>query len=135
MCSNDTCKFSHVKPSDPTSICRDFALNSYCEKGSSCEKLHSFECPDFAGSGHCNRPSCRLKHKEKQSIDRPLGSPVKDEGIVNTLQLANSLFAQPEESDSDSDAGSPSDESSEDEESEKDENLQEEELNNDFIKI
>lgn len=124
-----------MKPSNPTSICRDFALNSYCGKGSSCENLHSFECPDFAESGYCNRPSCRLKHKGKQSIDRPLDSPVKDEGIVNTLQLANSLFAQPEESDSDSDAGSSDESSEEEEESEKDETLQEEGLNNDFIKI
>lgn len=137
-CSNDKCKFSHVKPVNPNVICRDFAFNGYCEKGSSCEALHAFDCPDFYENGQCNRPACRLRHKEKP-LDRQLHVVDKDEGIVNTLKLAESLFAQPQDSESDSGEDTSSEESSKFEDckevSVSEEKPSEDDLNNDFIKI
>lgn len=131
-CSNDNCKFLHVKPKTDT-ICADFSSNGSCENGDACEYLHSFDCPDFYNSGHCERPGCRLKHRERPK-GRQFDVSAKEEGTVNTLKLANSLFDQPEESDSDADLSS--DESSIEyiDEEDGDEKMQED-LDNDFIKI
>lgn len=136
-CSNEKCKFSHVKPASPSVICREFAFNGYCERGNSCEKLHSFDCPDFSESGRCDRTSCRLKHKEKP-VERQMDVPGKDDSTVNTLQLAKGLFIPLSESESDSDDESLSDDSSTNEEKYDegdDEDMEEADSNTDFIKI
>lgn len=135
-CSVDNCKFLHVKPK-VDEICPSFTQSGSCEKGGSCEYLHSFECPDFYKSGHCERPGCRLRHKERSS-NGDLGLPTKyDDSTVNTLELANNIFAEEAESDSDSEECPSSNESSAEELNDEDEGgpKEQEDLNNDFIKI
>jgi len=45
-----------------SSVCRDFAVLGYCEKGIDCEEAHIRECPDFAETGSCKNPKCKLPH-------------------------------------------------------------------------
>lgn len=40
----------------------DFARLGWCDKGKACEQRHTFDCPDFAESGKCDRKGCRLQH-------------------------------------------------------------------------
>lgn len=124
-----------MKPANPNTVCRDFAFNGYCEKGFNCDALHAFDCPDFYENGRCERLACRLKHKDKP-IEKQLNVVDKDEGTVNTLQLANSLFTQPDDSESDSDCESFSEESSKNNEGEVlDDDNEEDGKILDFIKL
>jgi hypothetical protein len=56
------CRYAHIKTNPSASVCRDFALLGYCEKGFECEQRHIFECPDFTDSGECHRRGCKLPH-------------------------------------------------------------------------
>ena len=47
------------------SICRNFAVLGYCSAGDSCAERHVFECPDYASTGTCRRPDCRLPHVDR----------------------------------------------------------------------
>ncbi|KAG8809775.1 hypothetical protein FRC17_003258, partial [Serendipita sp. 399] len=40
----------------------DFAVLGYCEKGIDCNEAHLRECPDFAETGSCKNPRCKLPH-------------------------------------------------------------------------
>lgn len=45
------------------SVCPEFALLGWCDKGSACKDLHVNECPDFNRMGTCPRgESCRMSH-------------------------------------------------------------------------
>lgn len=51
-------------------MCRDFAVLGYCEKGIDCDKQHVRECPDFAESGTCPNPKCKLPHVIRANRNR-----------------------------------------------------------------
>lgn len=62
-CKNgDQCIYPHVRFGVKQSVCRDFAVLGYCDKGIDCEMEHVRECPDFAESGTCKNPKCKLPH-------------------------------------------------------------------------
>ncbi|KAE8270846.1 hypothetical protein A4X09_0g1476 [Tilletia walkeri] len=66
-CKNDTdsrkCVYTHSdKVSPETKPCEQFTKLGYCEKGKECEWRHTFECPEFAETGKCSKPACRLMH-------------------------------------------------------------------------
>lgn len=62
-CKNgDKCVYPHVRVGVKHSVCRDFAVLGYCEKGIDCEEAHVRECPDFAETGTCKNPRCKLPH-------------------------------------------------------------------------
>ncbi|KAH3662492.1 hypothetical protein OGAPHI_005744 [Ogataea philodendri] len=65
-CTNENCVFSHKLEAKDAKICREFALNGYCDNGRSCSLAHYFECPDLDELGYCPRGSmCKLVHKSK----------------------------------------------------------------------
>ncbi|KAG8821153.1 hypothetical protein FRC18_011423 [Serendipita sp. 400] len=62
-CKNgDQCVYPHVRVGNKASVCRDFAVLGYCEKGIDCNEAHLRECPDFAETGSCKNPKCKLPH-------------------------------------------------------------------------
>ncbi|CAG8721023.1 17398_t:CDS:2, partial [Acaulospora colombiana] len=56
------------------SVCRDFAVLGYCEKGIDCEEAHIRECPDFATNGVCKNPKCKLPHVIRANRKRDVGN-------------------------------------------------------------
>ncbi|EPS38545.1 hypothetical protein H072_7689 [Dactylellina haptotyla CBS 200.50] len=63
-CSNENCKYSHIRVNPSAPICRPFAKEGYCDKGAECLDKHIFECPDFDAKGVCNDKACKLPHIE-----------------------------------------------------------------------
>ena len=79
-CTNDACRFPHVRVSASAPICQSFALRGYCAKGAECAKRHVFECPFFANDGHCpnfDSGECKLPHIRRASADRKAAKPVQ----------------------------------------------------------
>ncbi|KAJ5731511.1 uncharacterized protein N7483_006019 [Penicillium malachiteum] len=64
-CSNDSCRYSHVRTTPGAPVCRGFATLGYCEKGAECEDRHVHECPDYANSGICHKKRCKLPHVDR----------------------------------------------------------------------
>jgi len=62
-----------------SSVCRDFAVLGYCEKGIDCEEAHIRECPYFAETGSCKNPKCKLPHVIRANRKR-FGAAVKQLG-------------------------------------------------------
>lgn len=69
-CSNNDCRYTHVRVSPSALVCHDFGTYGYCEKGSSCTERHVNECPEFSNTGVCNTKGCKLLHREKASVIR-----------------------------------------------------------------
>jgi hypothetical protein len=64
-CTNNACRYPHVKFSPTAPVCRSFATLGYCAKGPDCDDRHVFECPDYASNGHCpnhEKGACALQH-------------------------------------------------------------------------
>ncbi|KAF1999462.1 hypothetical protein P154DRAFT_523259 [Amniculicola lignicola CBS 123094] len=62
-CTNDHCKYAHVRIPNSALICEPFARLGYCEKGEGCSERHTyFECPDHVNKGHCDVKGCKLPH-------------------------------------------------------------------------
>ncbi|KAF2088069.1 hypothetical protein K490DRAFT_73063 [Saccharata proteae CBS 121410] len=84
-CTNDSCRYAHVKVNPSASVCRAFGRLGFCEKGINCTERHVFECPDYANSAVCRNPKCRLPHIDRagrlrkaaaaQGIPKEEGSP------------------------------------------------------------
>ncbi|KAJ5622479.1 hypothetical protein N7528_005711 [Penicillium herquei] len=64
-CSNDNCRYAHVRTTPGAPVCRGFATLGYCEKGAECEERHVHECPDYANSGICHKKRCKLPHVDR----------------------------------------------------------------------
>ena len=64
-CSNDQCRYAHVRVNPGAAVCERFANYGYCEAGATCEKRHVHECPDYANAGACNNKKCRLPHIDR----------------------------------------------------------------------
>jgi len=76
-CSNDNCRYTHVRVSPSALVCRSFGIYGYCEKGASCTERHVNECPDFSNTGTCTTEGCKLLHRHKASVMRNNTDPVK----------------------------------------------------------
>ncbi|KAF3940914.1 hypothetical protein ABW19_dt0202091 [Dactylella cylindrospora] len=63
-CSNESCKYAHIRVNPSAPICRPFAKEGYCDKGADCQDKHVFECPDFDEKGVCKDKACKLSHIE-----------------------------------------------------------------------
>ncbi|KAF1832930.1 hypothetical protein BDW02DRAFT_501850, partial [Decorospora gaudefroyi] len=62
-CTNDDCRFAHVRINPSAVNCEAFGRLGYCEKGDTCSELHAHECPTFANTGVCRfGDKCRLGH-------------------------------------------------------------------------
>lgn len=69
-CTNENCRYSHVRPSSSAHVCRPFATLGYCEKGAECDDRHVNECPDYANTGTCRDANCRLPHVDSVANKR-----------------------------------------------------------------
>ncbi|KAI5794073.1 hypothetical protein FPQ18DRAFT_329614 [Pyronema domesticum] len=45
-CTNQDCRYAHVRVNPAAPVCRRFAMLGYCPKGSECAERHVRECPD-----------------------------------------------------------------------------------------
>lgn len=64
-CSNDNCRYAHIRTTPGAPVCREFATLGYCEKGAQCEERHVHECPDYANTGVCQKKRCQLPHVDR----------------------------------------------------------------------
>ncbi|KAK0107563.1 hypothetical protein ONS96_003369 [Cadophora gregata f. sp. sojae] len=76
-CSNDNCRYTHVRVSPSALVCRSFGIYGYCENGASCTDRHVNECPDFSNTGTCTTEGCKLLHRQKASVMRSNTDPNK----------------------------------------------------------
>ncbi|KAF1814051.1 hypothetical protein P152DRAFT_433761 [Eremomyces bilateralis CBS 781.70] len=96
-CSNQNCPYSHVKPAPGAPVCRPFATIGYCEKGAECPERHVHECPDYANTGTCSNPRCRLPHPDRAGQIRKAAAAASS---------SNASTDTPRSSDSDDDVDS-----------------------------
>lgn len=64
-CTNDSCRYAHIRVNPGAPVCRAFATLGYCQKGAECADKHVFECPDYANKGLCRNHKCRLPHVDR----------------------------------------------------------------------
>lgn len=84
-CTNDGCRYAHIRVNPSGPVCRAFGTLGYCERGSDCAERHVFECPDYANHAVCRNSKCRLPHVDRagqirkataaQAANAELGSP------------------------------------------------------------
>ena len=73
-CSNEPCRYAHVRVNPAAPVCRDFAKLGYCGKGADCLDRHVSECPDYANKGTCRDTKCRLPHVDRAGQIRKLAA-------------------------------------------------------------
>jgi hypothetical protein len=79
-CTNDNCRFSHVKVNAAALNCESFGVLGYCEKGATCPELHAHECPHFSNTGTCSYgDNCRLGHVYRASRMRATTRPSSEQ--------------------------------------------------------
>ncbi|KAB8356689.1 hypothetical protein FH972_024265 [Carpinus fangiana] len=66
-CTNEDCKYPHVRVNPGAPVCKDFAILGYCPEGAACDKRHVRECPSYANKGLCHNKHCRLPHVDNAS--------------------------------------------------------------------
>lgn len=64
-CTNDNCRYAHVRVNPAAPVCRPFATLGYCPQGAQCSNKHVHECPDYEEHGVCNDPKCKLPHIDR----------------------------------------------------------------------
>jgi len=67
-CTNSACRYPHVNTPSSAAVCRPFATLGFCAKGTSCDRRHVLECPNYSNHGHCNdqqKGSCSLPHIDR----------------------------------------------------------------------
>lgn len=64
-CSNDACRYAHIRVNPAAPVCRPFATLGYCPQGQDCPNKHVHECPDFDKNGTCTDSKCKLPHIER----------------------------------------------------------------------
>jgi hypothetical protein len=79
--------YPHVRLGVRSSVCRDFAVLGYCEKGIDCEEAHIRECPDFAETGSCKNPKCKLPHVIRANR-KNLSTTTKHTKVPNNVEAA-----------------------------------------------
>jgi hypothetical protein len=80
-CTNEECRFAHIRVNPAAQICDAFGRLGYCEKGATCADLHAYECPDFANKGECIRgDKCQHRHVHRASrMRKPAGNSSPEE--------------------------------------------------------
>ncbi|EPQ27120.1 uncharacterized protein PFL1_05401 [Pseudozyma flocculosa PF-1] len=72
-CRNgDDCVYTHsdrLADGLDTPVCDDFSRLGWCERGKECTQRHTWECPEFAADGKCERKGCRLLHVIRARAD------------------------------------------------------------------
>lgn len=100
-CSNSTCRYAHVRVNPSASVCRDFAVLGYCGKGALCDERHVHECPDYANTGVCRKPKCRLPHVDRAGQIRKHAANITDkaskDGLTNSVKDSDSDLSSAEE--------------------------------------
>jgi len=76
MCTNESCRYAHVKVSKDAPVCYQFGELGYCDKGSKCPDYHAYECPSFSNTGQCSAKKCRLRHIAMARGNSKSGNPV-----------------------------------------------------------
>jgi hypothetical protein len=80
LCTNDPCRFSHIRINPAALNCISFGSMGYCEKGTRCTELHALECPYLANNGAClYGDRCRLGHVYRSSRMRKSALSSSDE--------------------------------------------------------
>lgn len=104
-CTNANCVYSHKLESDPSEpICREFAVNGYCDQGRECPYRHVLDCPDMDEYGYCTRGrSCHLNHSFKldvkpEDVKQPVRNADNDE--VASLDNNDSGYVTQDDTDS-----------------------------------
>lgn len=64
-CSNPNCYYAHVRVNPAAPVCKDYALEGYCDKGADCTERHVHECPEYDETGQCSNKHCNLPHIER----------------------------------------------------------------------
>ncbi|OCK80533.1 CCCH zinc finger protein [Lepidopterella palustris CBS 459.81] len=106
-CTNENCRYAHVRVNPASQVCRAFARLGYCEKGANCSDRHVFECPDYANKGFCRNEICHLPHVDRAGQIRKIaaaeGIPAADADESADLTSDEEDFDQMESDDVDSD--------------------------------
>ncbi|OAL55987.1 hypothetical protein IQ07DRAFT_639617 [Pyrenochaeta sp. DS3sAY3a] len=107
LCTNDECRFAHIRINPSAPNCEAFGILGYCEKGDKCAELHAHKCPTFANTGACRfGDMCRLGHGfnalRMRNASRPSSGPPSPtdshEQLVKaepTQELVSSLMPAP----------------------------------------
>lgn len=64
-CTNEKCRYAHIRTNPSAPVCVAFARLGYCEKAEDCTDKHVHECPDYANKGLCRNQRCRLPHVDR----------------------------------------------------------------------
>ncbi|KAJ9106289.1 hypothetical protein QFC21_001434 [Naganishia friedmannii] len=65
----DDCLYPHVKVADDAPVCVAFSTEGWCDKGSTCEERHAWECREYSEKGVCSRGAkCGLAHVLKAKM-------------------------------------------------------------------
>ncbi|KAJ1981472.1 hypothetical protein H4R34_002066 [Dimargaris verticillata] len=78
QCHKSQCPYIHVRMSPDAPICRPFVYEGYCTNGKDCEHRHVYECPEFAETGECQRPKCRLPHINRRKAPHSTNAPLSE---------------------------------------------------------
>ena len=115
-CSNDQCRYAHVRVNPSAPVCRAFATLGFCDKGATCTERHVFECPDYAGTGSCNNKKCRLPHVDRAGQLRKMDAsgPAASNNKNNKRGVVSSVVAQEDHGEGESDLSSEEDEADSD---------------------
>ncbi|KAK7540656.1 CCCH zinc finger protein [Phyllosticta citribraziliensis] len=84
-CTNDDCRYAHIRVNPSAPVCRAFGTIGYCEKGPECTERHVFECPDYANHAVCRNPKCRLPHVDRAGQIRKAASA--QNGAVDSVDM------------------------------------------------
>lgn len=98
-CNNESCRYPHVRTTPGAAVCRPFAILGYCDNGTSCDKRHVFECPDYANTGTCPKlAKCPLTHVLRASAERAAAadsdSEIEDDADVGSVLIGPSVGTQ-----------------------------------------
>ncbi|KAK8203858.1 CCCH zinc finger protein [Phyllosticta capitalensis] len=103
-CTNDYCRYAHIRVNPSAPVCRAFGTIGYCEKGPECTERHVFECPDYANHAVCRNPKCRLPHVDRAGQIRKAAGAQSSALDSVEMDISSDDEAQINSDDVDSDA-------------------------------
>ncbi|KAK8229675.1 CCCH zinc finger protein [Phyllosticta capitalensis] len=103
-CTNDDCRYAHIRVNPSAPVCRAFGTIGYCEKGPECTERHVFECPDYANHAVCRNPKCRLPHVDRAGQIRKAAGAQSSALDSVEMDISSDDEAQINSDDVDSDA-------------------------------
>ncbi|KAK7632780.1 CCCH zinc finger protein [Phyllosticta citricarpa] len=103
-CTNDDCRYAHIRVNPSAPVCRAFGTIGYCERGPECTERHVFECPDYANHAVCRNPKCRLPHVDRAGQIRKAASAQSGAADGVEMDISSDDDDQMNSDDVDSDA-------------------------------